>query len=201
MNQVHFIKSGISDVTSAHYIKCSLSINESLYTKVSYNNKEIYLYTKKIKDIRNIDNLLEEKSSIGVETYRQELSIPILNQQKIQVTKQLRITVDRLSKSEAILDDSKEDHQLLSSLQYIMGQLDNFISPKTHHTYNIGTIVTALKCQLISPARYNYLQSLDSLSLPHYTTLQRIYTKFDLDSEYITLLEKATTDFNQREQM
>ena len=43
------------------------------------------------------------------------------------------------------------------------------------------------------------MQSFDSLFLPHYTTLQRLYTKFGLDSEYITFLEKATSDLNQRE--
>ena len=198
-NQLHLIKPAISDVTGAHYIECSLSINESLCTKGFYNNKEIYLYIKKIKDIRDIDNLLEEISSIGIETHRQQLPTPTLNQQINEVTKQLRITVDSLSKSEAILDDSKEDNQLLSSLQFILCQLDNLFRPKTHRTYNIGTIVIALKCQLISPACYHYLQSLDSLSLPHYSTLQRLYTKFGLDSEYITFLEKATSDFNQRE--
>ena len=198
-NQLHLIKPAISDVTGAHYIECSLSINESLCTKGFYNNKEIYLYIKKIKDIRDINNLLEEISSIGIETHRQELPTPTLNQQINEVTKQLRITVDSLSKSEAILDDSKEDNQLLSSLQFILCQLDNLFRPKTHRTYNIGTIVIALKCQLISPACYHYLQSLDSLSLPHYSTLQRLYTKFGLDSEYITFLEKATSDFNQRE--
>ena len=104
-----------------------------------------------------------------------------------------------MSKSEAMLDDNKEDNQLLSPLQFILCQLDNLFRPKTHRIYNIGTIVMALKCQLISPAYYHYLQSLDAISLPHHTTLQRLYTKFGLDSEYITFLEKATCEFNQRE--
>ena len=114
------------------------------------------------------------------------------------MTEQLRI-IDRLSKSETILDNSKENNQLLHSLQFILCQLDNLFRPKTHRIYNIETVVIALKCQLIPPAYYHYLQSLETLSLPHYTTLQRLYTKFGLDSEYITFLEKATSDFNQRE--
>ena len=188
-SQLHFIKPAISDVTGAHYIECSLSINELLCTKGFYTNKEIYLCIKKINDIRDIDKLLEEISFIGIGTHKQELSIPTLNQQIDDVTEQLRITVDGLSKSETLLDDSNENNQLLHSLQFILCQLDNLFRPKTHRTYNIGTIVIALKCHLISPACYHYLQSLGTLSLPHYTTLHRLYTKFGLDSEYITFLE------------
>ena len=131
--------------------------------------------------------MLAEISSIGIESHRQELSPATFKQQIVEVTKQLRLTVDKLSE------------QLLFSLQFILCQLDNLFRPKTHRTYSIGTIVVTLKCQLISPACHHYLQSLDSLFFPHYTTLQRLYTKFGLDSEYITFLEKATSDFNQRE--
>ena len=197
-NQLHFIQPAISDVTGAHYIERSLSINESLCTKGFSNNKEIYLCIKQITDIRDIDNLLAEISSIGIESHRQALSPLTFKQQIVEVTKQLRLTVYKLSNSQVVLD-CQGDNQLLSSLQFTLCQLDNLFRPKTHRTYNIGTIVVALKCHLISPACYHYLQSLDSLFLPHYTTLQRLYTKFGLDSEYITFLEKATSDFNQRE--
>ena len=66
-----------------------------------------------------------------------------------------------------------------------MCQLYNLFHPKTHRTYSIGTIVIiSLKYQLNSPACYDYLKSLDSLSLQYYATLQRLYTIFGLDSEY-----------------
>ncbi|KAI6649035.1 hypothetical protein LOD99_6918 [Oopsacas minuta] len=80
-NQLHFIQPAISDVTGAHYIEPSLSINDSFSTKRFSNNKEIYQYIKQITDIRDIDNLLEEISSIGIENHRQELSTPTFNQQ------------------------------------------------------------------------------------------------------------------------
>ena len=63
-NQLHFLKPAISNVTAAHYIECSLSISESLYTKGFYNDKVIYLDIKHIKDIRDIGNLLEEISIV-----------------------------------------------------------------------------------------------------------------------------------------
>ena len=80
----------------------SMNSYELLCTKGFYNNKEIYLCIKKINDIRDIDKLLEEISFIGIGTHRQELSIPTLNQQIDDVTEQLRITVDGLSKSETL---------------------------------------------------------------------------------------------------
>ncbi|KAI6658172.1 hypothetical protein LOD99_11097 [Oopsacas minuta] len=66
-NQLHVNQPAISDVTGAHYIERYLSINDSLSTKCFYNNNEIYLYIKQIIDTRDIDNLLEEISSTGIE--------------------------------------------------------------------------------------------------------------------------------------
>ncbi|KAI6658899.1 hypothetical protein LOD99_10910 [Oopsacas minuta] len=90
----------------------------------------------------DIDNLLEEISSIDIENHRQELSTPTVNQQIVQVIKQSRRTVDKLSNSQAILDDCQEDNQLLSSLQFILCQLDNLFRPNTHRTYNIAPLIS-----------------------------------------------------------
>ena len=57
----------------------------------------------------------------------------------------------------------------------------------------------ALKSHLISPSCYNYLQSIDCLALPHYHTLEKLYSSFGLDSEYITYLNQAAVNFSPQE--
>ena len=108
----------------------------------------------------------------------------------------LRLAVDDISKSDD--DVCKEDNKL-TAIQFIICQLENLLCHKHHRSYNIGIIIVALKCQLISPACYQYLQSLDSLFLPHHSTLKRLYSKFGLYSEFSSFLESATSQFSQRE--
>ena len=65
---------------------------------------------------------------------------------------------------------SKSDEELidcpeLSKLQFIICQLQNSHVPKNRRRYNILTLILALKTHLISPAGYNYLQTMSSLSL------------------------------------
>ena len=57
----------------------------------------------------------------------------------------------------------------------------------------------ALKCQLVSPACYRYLQSLDYVSFPHHSTLQRLYSNIGLDSEFACYLKQSTLEFNPME--
>lgn len=49
------------------------------------------------------------------------------------------------------------------------------------------------------PSMYQYLQSLDSLFLPHHSTLKRLYSKIGLDSEFRSFLVSSASQFNQRE--
>ena len=53
----------------------------------------------------------------------------------------------------------------------------------------------ALKAHLTSPSCYRYLQSLDCLCLPHVKTLQQLYSKIGLESDFTTLLKQLTADF------
>ena len=48
----------------------------------------------------------------------------------------------------------------------------------------------------LSHSCYNYLQSLDCLSLPHFHTLQRLYHPIGLENEYFVFLKNATKDFS-----
>ena len=95
--------------------------------------------------------------------------------------------------------DSIDNSSRLARLQFITCQLDNSIVSKTRRRYNIITQVLALKSHLISPSCYNYLQSLDCLALPHYHTLEKLYSSFGLDSEYITYLNQAAVNFSPQE--
>ena len=51
----------------------------------------------------------------------------------------------------------------------------------------------------IYPVCYKYLQSLDCLSLPHLSTLKRLYSNFVLDAEFTNYLKQSTTQFNRLE--
>ena len=61
------------------------------------------------------------------------------------------------------------------------------------------TLLTTLKCQLVSPACCSYLQSLEYLSFPHHLTLQRLYSNIGLDSEFAYYLRQSTLEFNPME--
>ena len=54
----------------------------------------------------------------------------------------------------------------------------------------------SLKAHFYSHSCYNYLQSLDCLSLPHLHTLQRLYHPTGLENEYFVFLKNATKDFS-----
>ena len=57
----------------------------------------------------------------------------------------------------------------------------------------------ALKAHLTSPSCYRYLQSLDCLCLPHVKTLQQLYSKIGLESDFTTHLKQLTADFCSKE--
>ena len=51
----------------------------------------------------------------------------------------------------------------------------------------------------IYPVCYKYLHSLDCLSLPHLSTLKRLYSNFGLDAEFTNYLKQSATQFNRLE--
>ena len=78
-------------------------------------------------------------------------------------------------------------------------QLDNGLVHKNRRKYNVITQVLALKSHLMSPSYYRYLQSLDCLSLQQPKTLQQLYSKIGLESDFTTFLKQLTTDFTSKE--
>ena len=196
MNQLHFIKPSISNENGAHVIDCSLTIDQSLCTRGFLNSNQIPVSILKIQDLRDIENLLKELACQSINNHITENSNHTYKHHINDASKLLRLAIDEFSQSE---DDVYKENSMLTTMQFILCQLENLLRNKNHRSYNIVTIIVALKCQLISPACYQYLQSLDSLFLPHHSTLKRLYSKIGLDSEFRSFLESATSQFNQRE--
>ena len=119
-------------------------------------------------------------------------------------TNQVRKAIQKLESEEVESTVTSNDNNfvnelILSRLQFILCQLENLLAPKNRRRYNVITQVIALKSHLLSPACYNYLQSLGCLTLPHYHTLQKLYSSLGLDSEFMTYLKEATCHFSLQE--
>ena len=112
-----------------------------------------------------------------------------------EATVSIHKAIDLLSPSTR--DDSGNQQPLLLRLQFILCQLDNVLIAKTMRRNNIETLVLSLECQLISPVCHKYLKSLDCLSLPHLSTLKRLYLNFGLDAEFSNYLKQSITQFNK----
>ncbi|KAI6655342.1 Transposable element P transposase [Oopsacas minuta] len=156
-----------------------------------YEGIRIPLSLTQINDIRQLNDLLKE-----IENHSAPTNSPETFQHHVrEATGSIRKAIDSLLTGE----ESGNQQPLLSSLQFILCQLDNALIAKTMRRYNIETLVLSLKCQLISPVCYRYLQSLDCLSLPHLSTLKRLYSNFGLDSEFTNYLKQSVTQFNKWE--
>ena len=167
-SMIYFIKPRIFD--SVPTMEYSLSINESV--SAFAHSKQVTLPLNTLSDVRQIEDLLETLENI------EEISDKLTHRQLISnATNQLRIVLSNLEEendfdSTPTPTVSKSTNQvqrnILPHLQFVINQLENLLVPKNHRRYNLITLVLALKCQLISPACYRYLQSLDCVSLPHH---------------------------------
>ena len=170
---LYFIKPRIFDSHVA--IEFTLSINEFLITKAFAYTNEISLDQSTITDIRQIEVLfeklehVEEPSLLGFKSIKEQIS---------NATNQLRAVAYNIEEENNIehipmiksVNDSTNQSKLLPRLQFIINQLENIIVSKNNRRYNLITLVMALKCQLVSPACYRYLQSLDYVSFPHHSS-------------------------------
>ena len=168
-------------------IKYYLKIDFHLNTKAFHHNVQIPISISKIDDVRKISVLIEEISKYYFDCI--ELAVKT-------ATTQLSESISKLS--EDTITSSKYP-DLLSCLQFIHCQLENVLCPKTHRKYNIITTILSLKCELISPAAYRYLQSLECISLPHHSTLRRLSENIGLENDYISYLRNLTTGFNHQQ--
>ena len=58
------------------------------------------------------------------------------------------------------------------------------------------TMILSLRAHLSYSACYKQLRSLDCVSLPHESSLRRLYSNFGLDTDFLTYLRAKTNDFN-----
>ena len=73
----------------------------------------------------------------------------------------------------------------ISRLQIVLCQLQNSLVPENRQRYNVLTQILSLKTHLISPTAYHLLQSMSCISLPHSNTLQKLYSSFGLENEFL----------------
>ena len=93
----------------------------------------------------------------------------------IQIRKLLLIAIDKMSNSD--LETHKEDNKL-DAIQLNLCQSEiSYVKVSIQLQY--CNYHGSTECQLISPACYQYLQSLDSIPLPHHSTHQRLYSKIE----------------------
>ena len=97
--------------------------------------------------------------------------------------------------TDPLTDDVSDLSPYLSRLHFIQCQLANVLVHKNKRKYNVITQAMALKAHLTSPSCYRYLQSLDCLCLPHVKTLQQLYSKIGLESDFKNPLEAIDSRF------
>ncbi|KAI6651347.1 hypothetical protein LOD99_5313 [Oopsacas minuta] len=87
----------------------------------------------------------------------------------------------------------------ITQLHSIVSQLENSIIVKTRRRYNMIKMILPLKSHLSSHAYYRQLHNMDCISLSHESSLRRLYSRFGLDTEFLTSLKAETGGFNQFE--
>ena len=60
-------------------------------------------------------------------------------------------------------------------------------------------MILSLKSHLASHSCYMQLRRMDCITLPHESSLKRLYSNFGLDTEFLTYLRTETTKFNELE--
>ena len=159
-------------------------IDDTLHVKCFVNKDEIPTQITPISDIRQISQLTQE-----LETHQQDdIEIGINN-----AIYSVRSTIEKLTTCEK----GKDSQSIFNRLQFILCQLENLTVSKNNRRYNVLTLVLSLKAQLISSGCYRYLQSLECISLPHPSTLRRLYSNIGIDTSFIDYLKVACQDFNE----
>ena len=183
--EINLIKPSTSG--DAISITSSIKIDNSLTVNGFVHDTQIPLSVSSISDVWQVSTLMTE-----VEGYkRNSFECNIL-----AAVKWLRTAKLNLENLDEISDDNSH---YLPSLELVLSQLENLLVSKTRRKYDLITMVLALKCQIISPACYKFLQTQEYLILPHHNTLRRLYTSIGLEDEFISYLKVSTKEFNSLE--
>ena len=167
----------------------------------AYLNRRLALSLDTIKDIREIDTLLQEIDQHSINVSSDNFLHPgdsTIEHYVYDAIRHIRQAIELITPLQN--DESKGQQFIyLSRFQFIICQLKNSLVSRHARRYNVRTLVVALKCQLISPVCYRFLHSLNCLCFPHHSTLNRLYSNFGMDQEFSIYLRQSTSDFNKWE--
>ena len=162
-------------------IESYLTIDDPCITRAFVHNTQIPLSISKLVYVRQVFQLIEEVSKY----YSDSVDLAVRS-----ATTHLSYAINQIEENEE--ESSTVESDLFPRLTFIHCQLENVLVPKTRRKYNVLTTILSLKCELISPAAYRYLQSLDCISLPHHSTLRRLSKNIGLENDFISHLKQST---------
>ena len=178
-------------------VEAALIIDSTLTARGFFQSKEISLGIDCISDVRQIEILLT-KLVDTISRSSRKISKP--RDMIAEATALLQNAVSCIEDhSNEDINDKSNDAPFLPSLQFILCQLGNLCIQKNRRRYNTITQIIALKAHLISSTCYNFLQSLECIALPHFNTIQKLYSSFGLDNEFTTYLKQASANFKPQE--
>ena len=162
-------------------IESYLIIDDLCITRAFVHNTQIPLSISKLVDVRQVFQLIEEVSKY----YSDSVGLAVKS-----ATTHLFFAINHIEENKE--ESTTVDSDLLPRLTFIHCQLENFLVSKIRRKYNVVTTILSLKCELVSPADYRYLQSLDCISLPHDSSLRRLSENIGLEKNFISHLEQST---------
>ena len=172
-----------------------LSIEFDLFLKAYHNGVTFPISFVTLCDVRQLESVLNEISIAASAIISEDISTNLDNASHIaSAESHILQVIDNMYHPES--DNDLVPGADVSRLQFVLCQLRNSIVPKNRRRYNVLTQILSLKTHLISPASYQYLQSISCISLPHSNTLQKLYSSFGLENEFFTFLKQYTQSFS-----
>ena len=174
-----------------------LSVEVDLSVK-AYRKGEIFPISQiYLSDTRQLEMLLEEISFSPLNTSETKN----INSNDFHITSGQNHIQQVIDIQANVPEDELHNCPKICRLQFINCQLENSLIPKNRRRYNILTQILSLKTHLIAPTFYRYLQRISCLSLPHFNTLEKLYSSFGLENEFFSSLNNQRNRFPQSKSM
>ena len=177
------------------HVNTCLSIEFDLTLKAYHNGVIFPIYFVTLCDVRQLELVLNEISIAPSAIISEDISTNLDNASYIaSAESHILQVIDNMYHPES--DNDLVPGADVSRLQFVLCQLRNSIVSKNRRRYNVLTQILSLKTHLISPASYQYLQSISCISLPHSNTLQILYSSFGPENELFTFFKQYTQSFS-----
>ena len=171
-----------------------LSIEFDLSLKAYHNGVTFTISFVTLCDVRQLESVLNEISIAPSAIISEDIPTNLDNASHIaSAESHILQVIDNMYHPES--GNDLVPGADVSRLQFVLCQLRNSIVPKNRRRYNVLTQILSLKTHLISPASYQYLQSISCISLPHSNTLQKLYSSFGLENKFFTFLSNINSPF------